>query len=895
MKKIRLILLVMLFFTSFICVAKAYENKEEIILDLKNDSYYEYDDRKFWPNIVSKGMDYVKDVKQYNDLLVGDTIEKDFRDDIRNKYPDYSDDAVNDWHYFVKKGVIAYRLVEDIKQKIKKWILDYELPIVVEDDQYEMGGNEEYIESDKVLIKEDFKKVIAYSKSRKDRLAAEEKRARDRNLPRPSQAIKWYRENIVQGNWKKLLKSVWEEPWMKKDEKENNQDNEDFVGNKFSMVLKNDGDFESGEFEGVVTIKTSEDKAILINNYNEYNGISINFENSENIENVSIHFSTPRDLRSKDGKVVLYYLREAPVYFRGKIKNKEEEAILRAKIVVNICKDNICEKDASNLELKIKNFEDLKDSSYEDYIDLISKNIPKEKNHKNFVIEDAVWEEYEGNAGYIKLIYSAKNNATSKVYMLGNEAKYFFAPSISLNNGKIVARFELLDTSFLPVGKNIKFWFVNGGDNQYIADITIKKASMFDLYKAEVSFGIILLAVFGGLLLNFMPCVFPVLSLKLLAFTKFGGQRLPNIRRNFIFNSLGIAAAFVCLTVFLVILKMFDVAMGWGMQFQNIVFLAIIIWTVTYFLAYLLGIVNFRFDAHFKLQQKQDGALFEFFSGVFMVVLSTPCTAPYLGTVIGIALAGDIADIILVVMSVGLGLALPYILVAVYPKIALSFPRPGKWMKWLNALMKLMLIITLCWLVSILASQTSGGQVWHWIIYIILALLIWKSGNIFHSEIDKLSDEQIRCILHKRTKKWIYLLTILLIAISIADVRWTKYNNDKNIIQSKFFGLDLQEIEKEVSLGKKVLVKIGANWCLTCGYNDYWVLDLDFVKDELSNNNVKVIDVDWSSYNKQILNFMKRFGRQGIPVYILFSQKFKEGIVLPEILDKYEFLSLIRM
>ena len=98
-----------------------------------------------------------------------------------------------------------------------------------------------------------------------------------------------------------------------------------------------------------------------------------------------------------------------------------------------------------------------------------------------------------------------------------------------------------------------------------------------------------------------------------------------------------------------------------------------------------------------------------------------------------------------------------------------------------------------------------------------------------------------------------------------------------------------------MSLGKKVLVKIGANWCLTCGYNDYWVLDLDFVKDELSNNNVKVIDVDWSSYNKQILNFMKRFGRQGIPVYILFSQKFKEGIVLPEILDKYEFLSLIRM
>jgi thiol:disulfide interchange protein DsbD len=168
-------------------------------------------------------------------------------------------------------------------------------------------------------------------------------------------------------------------------------------------------------------------------------------------------------------------------------------------------------------------------------------------------------------------------------------------------------------------------------------------------------------------------------------------------------------------------------------------------------------------------------------------------------------------------------------------------------------------------------------------------------GQIYQSEVDKLQDAQIRSILRKRGKKWIYLIVALLIAVSIVDVRWVKYNNEKDIVQSKFFGLDLQEIKKEVSSGKKILVKIGANWCLTCNYNDYWVLNLDFIKDELINNNVEVIDVDWSNYNEQILNLMKRFGRQGVPVYILFSQKFKEGIVLPEILNKYEFLSLIRM
>lgn len=893
MQKIRLILIVIMLFVSFVRGVKAQDNEGKIILDLKDDSYYEYDDRKLWPNIISKGIDYVDDVKQYNDLLVGDTIEKDFRADIRNKYPDYSDEGVNNWHHFVKKGVKVFRFVEDIKQKIKKWVLDYELPIVVEDDQYEMGGKEEYVESDEVLIKEDFKKVIAYSKSRKDRLAAEEKRARDKNLPRPSQAIKWYRENIAQGNWKDLLKSVWQEPWMKKEK--DKQHSKDLSGNKFSMILKNKGASDSGEFEGVVTIKTSKGKVILLNDYHEYDGLSIDFNNSDNVEDISIHFSMPRDLRSKDGKVVLYYLDEAPVYFTGRIKNIKESAILRVNIVANICSGDICEKDTANMELKIENFEDLKKSDYENYINLVSKNIPKEKNRENFEIDDAIWEEYDDNAGYIKLIYSAKNNVTSSVYMIGEEAKYFFAPSISLNNGKIIARFELLDNSFLPLGKNIKFWFVNGGDNQYIADLKIKKASIFDLYKAEVSFGIVLLSIFGGFLLNFMPCVFPVLSLKLLAFTKFGGQRQHNIRRNFIFNSLGIAVAFVCLTVFLVVLKKLDIAMGWGMQFQNVIFLAVMIWAVTYFLACLLGIVNLRFNTNFKLKQKQDGIWFEFLSGLFMVVLSTSCTAPYLGTVIGIALAGDVFDIVVVIMSVGLGLALPYILIATYPKIALSFPRPGKWMKWLNALMKLMLVITLCWLVSILASQTSVGQIWHWIIYIVLALLVWKMGKIYQSEVDKLQDAQIRNILRKRGKKWIYLIVALLIAVSIVDVRWVKYNNEKDIVQSKFFGLDLQEIKKEVSSGKKILVKIGANWCLTCNYNDYWVLNLDFIKDELINNNVEVIDVDWSNYNEQILNLMKRFGRQGVPVYILFSQKFKEGIVLPEILNKYEFLSLIRM
>ena len=158
MKKIVLVLQMLLLIIGY--SANAEEVDGRVVLDLKDDSYFaEVDTSNIMPTIISKGIKYVRDVKQYNEQLDGDNIEKNFSEDIKSKYPSYSDVQAEVWQRYVRKGVKVYRFYENIKNKVKKWVLEYELPIVVDDDQYEMGENEKYIESDEPLIIEKFKKV----------------------------------------------------------------------------------------------------------------------------------------------------------------------------------------------------------------------------------------------------------------------------------------------------------------------------------------------------------------------------------------------------------------------------------------------------------------------------------------------------------------------------------------------------------------------------------------------------------------------------------------------------------------------------------------------------------------------------------------------------------------
>ena len=906
MRKINLILYTLFVFMNWCSLSYAQDSGGKIILDLKDDNEYNYDDSQFWPNIMRTGYNYINDVKQYNEQLDGNNIEKDFTDDITAKYPSYTKEGAGIWQKYIRKGVKTVRFFDNIKNQIKQWILDYQLPIVADDNQYEMGEKEEYIESDTPIVRTNFKKIIAYSKSDKDQLAIQEKYAKEHNMTRPSQLITWYRENIIQGKWKK----IWHKIWHNVDSVDEN-DNEDKTKEdddkkriaerlkpSYSIIMKKNGFGDDGKFEGVVNIIPPTNQIILLKTYKDYTGLQIDFDRSENIKDVSIHFMPPQDMNTKDGYQVLFYGSEFAVYFQGTVQDINKEVVLRLNGFATACQNDRCERHHNFLETKLIHKENPENTKYDYYVNIAKMNTPHNSSKEAFKIDGLFSEIRQNKQKGMRLDFSADDGAYTKILLIGKNADYFAAPQISLKNGKTEAWFKLLKNDFDYEGQDFTFWLIDKSGRQYLATEKVEMPSVFDQDSSSFTISVLFFAILGGLLLNFMPCVFPVLSLKLLAFTKFGGLKKSNIRSNFMCNSLGILTAFLMMALLISSLKMLGISMGWGIQFQSITFLAVMIWVITYFMAYIMGIVGL---AEQKLVEKaaqttpKNKLIFEFMSGVFMVVLSTPCTAPYLGTALGIALAGSPWQIIITVTAIGLGLALPYIMIAVFPQIAFYMPRPGKWLKIINLAMILMLIITMLWLISLLSSQIGGGQLWHWSLYIIVALLMWTYFHYLQMEIDKLAKGETKVILQKRCAKWKLLLRIVLVVISLIDVRWQISKRNVATSQTTVWAMTMNTINEYVDDGYKVLVKIGADWCLTCKYNDKFILNSEFIQDSIKSNNVIVMDVDWANYNEQVLQFMQKFGRQGLPFYVLFSQKFKDGIVLPEILDKYEFNNLINM
>jgi len=222
-------------------------------------------------------------------------------------------------------------------------------------------------------------------------------------------------------------------------------------------------------------------------------------------------------------------------------------------------------------------------------------------------------------------------------------------------------------------------------------------------------FIILAVAVLGGLILNLMPCVLPVLSIKLLSVVKHGGGKKRAVRLNFLATSAGILAAFLGLAGILVGLKAGGAAVGWGIQFQQPWFLVAMIIVLTLFASNLWGFFEFRLPAWVgKLSDHPSHGLGgHFLSGAFTMLLSTPCSAPFLGTAIGFALARGPGEIFAIFTALGLGLAIPYLFIAAAPGMATRLPRPGPWMEKLRHVLGYALAATVLWLLMVLYSQTG--------------------------------------------------------------------------------------------------------------------------------------------------------------------------------------------
>jgi len=380
-------------------------------------------------------------------------------------------------------------------------------------------------------------------------------------------------------------------------------------------------------------------------------------------------------------------------------------------------------------------------------------------------------------------------------------------------------------------------------------------------------------AVLGGLILNLMPCVLPVLSLKILSVIGHGGaEEKGPVRMGFLASAAGILTSFLVLASAAVALKAAGMAAGWGIQFQQPVFLTAMAVIVALFAANLFGLFEIRLPGRLGDRAASVGQGHglgnHFATGAFAALLATPCSAPFVGTAVGFALSRGAFEIYAIFAALGLGLALPYLLIAAAPSLATRLPRPGPWMITMKRLLGVALIATAIWLLTVLASQIGERAALLAAslvaaIFFVLWLVAGKSSLLSGG-----------------------LVAALALAALVGPSRIAENNvaTTVDLAQPYWKPFAPETIAGHVAADRTVFVDVTADWCVTCQVNKALVLDTADVVKRLRSDDIVAMRADWTRPDPVISAFLQRFGRYGIPFNIVFGPGAPEGRPLPELL-----------
>ncbi|UWQ20052.1 protein-disulfide reductase DsbD [Jannaschia sp. W003] len=374
--------------------------------------------------------------------------------------------------------------------------------------------------------------------------------------------------------------------------------------------------------------------------------------------------------------------------------------------------------------------------------------------------------------------------------------------------------------------------------------------------------GILAVALLGGLILNLMPCVLPVLSLKLASALAARDRDLREVRAGFLAAAAGVMAFFVLLAGAVAAARGAGVAVGWGVQFQQPVFLAVMIALMALFAANLFGLFApaLPSGAATALGRAGAGRWGDFATGAFAAVMATPCSAPFIGTAVAFALTRGEGTTLAVFAAMGLGLAVPYLAVAARPALVRRLPRPGRWMNGLKAVLGVLMLVAAAWLVTVLGAAAGwgvAGVVAAAAAAMLLALRLWGrplgAGALGVAAV---------------------VLAAVLVPASEAsegdDGRWATFSE--------------AAVKEAVDGGAVAFVDVTADWCLTCKANKALVLDRAPVADALDA--AVALRADWTRPDPAIAAFLERHGRYGIPFNAVYGPGAPDGIALPEILSE---------
>jgi thiol:disulfide interchange protein DsbD len=400
-------------------------------------------------------------------------------------------------------------------------------------------------------------------------------------------------------------------------------------------------------------------------------------------------------------------------------------------------------------------------------------------------------------------------------------------------------------------------------------------------------------AFLGGIILNFMPCVLPVVAIKVLSLLEQSSKE--TARTSTIAFASGIFSSFLLLGLIVIGLQSAGHQVGWGFQFQQPIFLMFMASLVLLFSLSLFGLLEISFSFGQKtvneLADKQ-GLSGDFFKGVLATILSTPCTAPFLGTALGFAFAQPWTTTLTIFAAVGAGMCLPYFILIVSPGYIKFLPKPGVWMEKLKEAFGFVLLATTIWLVNILAGQIDNERLVGFEYFLlILAFVVWLMNRFVN-----LASAAKRIFIVRSIALLIMLVAGYFclfnrpIHLSSNDLNnalpatGTEVAEQAQITPTSF---SVAQLNEQLNQGKTVFLDFTARWCLTCQVNESTTINTVPIQDKMRALHVVFMKADWTKQDPAITALLKKFGRSGVPLYVIFPAKNpKQPIVLPELITQ---------
>ncbi|QQD18602.1 protein-disulfide reductase DsbD [Spongiibacter nanhainus] len=425
-------------------------------------------------------------------------------------------------------------------------------------------------------------------------------------------------------------------------------------------------------------------------------------------------------------------------------------------------------------------------------------------------------------------------------------------------------------------------------DNEIGTTLDAGTASSIGVFSIPQLLAMAALAFAGGLILNLMPCVFPVLALKAIGLLESSDSSAGERRMHGLIYTAGVVASFMLVAGLLILLRASGQELGWGYQLQSPWFVAALV--------YLFFIMGLSFSGAIELGSgltgvgqnlvEKGGLSGSFFTGVLAVVVASPCTAPFMGASLGFALTQPMPIALTIFLALGLGMATPFLLISIVPGLGRLLPRPGNWMVTLKEIMAFPMYLTGIWLLWVLGRQAginAAMLVLVGCVFVAVAVYFWNKPTRWHRGLAVSACLGAALVLSGITPETA--------AIQTPSTEQSKFPLTADGDALRYSPARLSALHQD---GGPIFLNVTADWCITCKANEKIALGTDTVKNAMSTQHIRYMKADWTNRNAEVSRLLAHYQRSGVPLYVFFPGSGKPAVVLPQLLSKEKVLTAFK-